>query len=393
MRVGIDARFYGPVGKGLGRYTQEIVDNIININREDQSSDFTYVVFLSSVNYDSFEIKEGDNVEKVKTNCYWYTIKEQFYMPYYFYKAKLDLVHIPHFNVPVFCFKKFVVTIHDLILTRYPTRRASTKSALIYFLKNIAYRLVIKSALKRSEKIITVSNFSKQDIVNEFKIKADKIELTYEGVSSLEENKDNDFIQKLDNSEKSFIDNLPDKFIFYVGSAYPHKNLESLLNVFKRLKDEKNSLKLILVGKPDYFYNRLKEKAINLGVCSQDNTQNSNVIFSGYVSDRELKTLYKKAKAFIFPSLYEGFGLPPLEAISNDCLVLSSNKASLPEILGEGVVYFNPEDENDIYEIISKIYDDDLIVKLKEISKEFIKKYTWTKCARETKNIYLEAVK
>ncbi|MDA3802670.1 MAG: glycosyltransferase family 1 protein [Patescibacteria group bacterium] len=392
MRIGIDARFYGPVGKGLGRYTQEVVDNIIEQNRDDKSSNFTYVVFLSPANYDTLNVLEGDKVEKVKTNCPWYSVKEQIMMPYYLYKAKLDLVHIPHFNVPIFYFKKFVVTIHDLILTRYPTVRATTKSKLIYFLKNIAYHLVIKSALKRSEKIIAVSNFTKEDIIEEFDIKKDKIKVTYEGITNLSQEKDVKYLEKLELEEKSFLNKLPPNFIFYVGSAYPHKNLETLLNVFSKFKQENYPLKLVLAGKIDYFYKRLKEKAIDLKLYSKGDRENSKVIFAGHVSDKELQLLYQKAKAFIFPSLYEGFGLPPLEAISNNCLVLSSDKASLPEVIGDGAMYFDPENENDIYNKIKKIEDKELTKILKEKSTEFIKKYSWSKCASETRNIYLNSI-
>ncbi len=388
MRIGIDARFYGPIGKGLGRYTQEVVDNIIEINNEEKSSDFTYVVFLSKDNYDLLKNDKNNNVEKVMVNCHWYTLKEQILMPYYFYKANLDLLHIPHFNVPVLYFKKFVVTIHDLILTHFPTIKATTKSKLVYRFKNFAYKFIIRHALKNSSKIITVSKFTKDDIVKEFNIVPEKIIVTYEGVSFLNNDRDKDYLI----NESGNLKEIPNNFIFYVGSAYPHKNLERLLDVFDKYGDHLNGLKLILVGRIDYFYQRLIDAAIEKGLYKKNDYDNSKVIFLGHVSDMNLKSLYQRAKAFIFPSLYEGFGLPPLEAISNNCLVLCSDKASLPEVVGDGAIYFNPENIIDIYNAILKIDDSELKKNVLEKGKEFIQKYSWKECSIKTRDVYLSVL-
>ena len=173
MRIGIDARFYGPIGKGLGRYTQEVVDNIIKITSATGAS-FNFVIFLSPDNFDEF-VCEQANVEKVCLKMKWYSWQEQILMPFYIWRQKLDLMHYPHFNVPVLTPCKFVVTIHDLILTHFPARRATTLNPLVYRLKNLAYRLVISSAIKRAKKIITVSEFTKNDILEQFKVSADKI--------------------------------------------------------------------------------------------------------------------------------------------------------------------------------------------------------------------------
>ncbi len=388
MRIGIDARFYGPIGKGLGRYTQEVVDNIIKINKEEKSTDFTFVVFLSKDNYDLLTIDKNENVEKIIVDCRWYTLKEQIMMPYYFYKANLDLVHIPHFNVPFFYFKKFIVTIHDLILTHFPTIRATTKSKLIYRFKNIAYKFIIRHALRKSRKIIAVSNFTKDDIVKEFKINPEKIIVTHEGVSFLNSDRDKDYLI----NESNDLKDLPNNFILYVGSAYPHKNLERLLDVFDKYDSELKDLKLLLVGRIDYFYKRLINKAISKGLYIDNDNINSKVIFLGHVSDKNLKNLYQKAKAFIFPSLYEGFGLPPLEAISNNCLVLCSNKASLPEIVGNGAIYFNPESVIDIYDKILLIDDINLKEKILSEGNEFVKKYNWKECGLKTRDLYLSVL-
>jgi len=383
MRIGIDARFYGPVGKGLGRYTQEVVDNIIRIN-----DDLSYVVFLSPENFDEFAADGGD-VKKIKVSCPWYSWSEQIVFPFYLWREKLDLIHFPHFNVPILTPGKFIVTIHDLILTHFPTIRATTRSRLVYLLKDLAYRLVIFSALHRAQRIITVSRFTRDDIISRFRIKAEKIIVTYEGVANLSKGRDSLFVAKLDSQEALAQYHIPHNFLLYVGNAYPHKNLEVLLRVFSRLHARQSELHLVLVGKIDYFYERIQAVARSLNLWQSGNL-NSPVIFSGYVADAQLEIFYAEARAYIFPSLYEGFGLPPLEAMAKGCPVASSDRASLPEILGEAALYFKPDDEDDMLNKIKVVLaDDERRADLKQRGLAQVKKYNWWQCAYETLAVYL----
>ena len=392
MKIGIDARFYGPIGKGLGRYTQEVVDNIIKITDAAAGEVFEYIIFLSPANFDEFGA-DRPRVKKVKINCSWYSWKEQLLMPFYLGREKLDLIHFPHFNVPILTPGRFVVTIHDLILTHFPTVRATTHRPALYYLKNFAYRLVILIALKRAQKIITVSEFTKRDIIDKFRMKPERITVIYEGVANLTKGRDSLFVSKLDNREILAQYHLRQNFLLYVGNAYPHKNLEILLKVFSRLHGEYPDLRLVLVGKPDYFYERVRETARALNLWQKENI-NSPVIFPGYVPDAQLEILYLEARAYVFPSLYEGFGLPPLEAMAKGCPVLSSDRASLPEILGPAAVYFNPEDEADmIVKIKSVLTDKELRARLITDGLARAKKYNWWECARETLAVYQEALK
>jgi len=298
------------------------------------------------------------------------------------------LMHFPHFNVPIFVFNKFVVTIHDLILTHFPTRRATTLNPIVYRFKNFAYRLVISRAVKRAKKIITVSEFTKQDIVKQFGVKEEKIVVTYEGVANLAKGRDSLFVAKLDNQEILDQFHIPKNFLLYVGNAYPHKNLEMLLEVFADLRLKYPDLRLVLVGKEDFFYNRVQDKARALNIWQQGNI-NSPVIFPGYVSDAQLEIFYQEARVYVFPSLYEGFGLPPLEAMARQCPVASSDRASLPEILGEAALYFNPEDKNEMVEKIGRLLDDqELRQSLINKGLERVKKFSWWECANETLNVY-----
>jgi len=384
-RIGIDARFYGPLGKGLGRYTQEIVDNIINIDVDND-----YVIFLSPDNFDEFLIAPNNlsRVKKLKVNIRWYTLKEQLLFPFYLKKERLDLIHFPHFNVPIFIFNKFIVTVHDLILTKFPTVRATTLSPVIYKLKNLAYRLVIWLALKRSQKIITVSEFTKNDIIDQFHVSPSKIVVTYEGVANLAKGHDTLFVQKLDEEGTLERYKIKDNFLLYIGNAYPHKNLEGLVRVFFQVLKKCPHLRLVLVGKSDYFYERVKTYARSLNLY-QENQAESPIIFPGYVPDTELEVLFKRALFYVFPSLYEGFGLPPLEAMAKGCPVLSSNKSSMPEILGEAASYFNPESDTQMEAAIEAMLSSaDLREGLVHKGYEQAKKYNWWECAYVTYKIY-----
>ena len=392
MKIGIDARFYGPIGKGLGRYTQEVVDNVIKITNTGDAGEFEYVVFLSPSNFDEFDA-ERPGVKKVRLDCAWYGWKEQLLMPFYLWREKLDLIHFPHFNVPILTPGRFVVTIHDLILTHFPTVRATTRQHALYYFKNFAYRLVIFAALKRSRRIITVSEFTKQDIVLKFGIRPEKIVVTYEGVANLAKGRDSLFVSKLDNCEILAQYHIPQNFLLYVGNAYPHKNLEILLRAFGRLHAEYPDLRLVLVGKLDYFYERVRETARVLNLWQKENI-NSPVIFPGYVPDAQLEILYAEARVYVFPSLYEGFGLPPLEAMAKGCPVVSSDRASLPEILGSAAAYFNPEDETDMIVRVKEVLNDkELRAGMIERGLAQAKRYNWWECARETLAVYQEALK
>lgn len=387
MRIGIDARFYGPIGKGLGRYTQEVVDNIIKITSSNEGAVFNYVIFLSSENYDEFTSEE-ENIKKVKLNIGWYGFKEQILMPFYIYKENLDLMHFPHFNVPILTPVKFVVTIHDLILTHFPTIRATTLSPFKYKLKNFFYQLIISNAVLRSKKIITVSNFTKNDLIKQFKVKSEKIVVTYEGVANLAKGRDSLFIAKLNSQETLEKYHIPQNFLLYVGNAYPHKNLHFLLDVFSILHKKRSDLCLVLVGKNDYFYSKIREYAQRLNLW-QPNNLNNSVIFPGYVPDAQLEIMYQEARLYIFPSLYEGFGLPPLEAMARSCPVLSSDRSSLPEVLGEAALYFNPENIDDVLMKINLLLSDDVLRQdLIDQGIKQAKKYNWWECANETLDVY-----
>ena len=363
IRIGIDARLYGPKQTGPGRYVQKLIQNLEKIDLDNQ-----YIVFLRKENWNEYQPK-NKNFKKVLADCHWYTLKEQILMPFKIRQAKVNLMHFPHFNVPVFCFKPFVVTIHDLILKRFPTRRVSALESFSYWFKNLAYHLVIYSAVKRSKKIIAISNYTKKDILRYFNIDSEKIKVIYEGAPQEVFNSSNDDILKKHNISKPYL--------LYVGNAYPHKNLERLIVAFDRLN--KNGMQLVLAGRLDYFYKKIQKRFSGF----------KNIVFTDFILDKDLPILYQNASLYIFPSLCEGFGLPPLEAMSYQVPVVCSKATCLPEILGQAAIYFNPEDIEDMKEKIKLVLEDkELQEKLKLEGNKRIKKYSWIKMAKEVLEVY-----
>ena len=344
MRIGIDARFYGSLGKGLGRYTERLIESL-----EELDTTHEFFVFLRHENFDEYQPKSA-RFQKVLADYHWYGLAEQLCFPWLLMKYRLTLVHFPHFNVPVLYPGRFVVTIHDLILLRYPTVRNTTRLALGYWLKFVLYRLVIRLACFRARSVITVSRFTESDLLREFPFLLGKTRVTLEGanrscfVSSVA--KETELLERFglidsDMATSSLSQrDIIQPYFLYVGNAYPHKHLESIGEMAARFPE----YRFVLVGREDYFYRRLKRSF-----------EQPNLRFTGFLSDAEISVLYRHGLAYVFPSLYEGFGLPPLEAMSHGLPVVSSDRGSLPEVLGKAALYFDPENPDQFAEEISRV--------------------------------------
>ncbi len=372
MRILIDMRIYGPEPGGPGRYNQKLLENLIKIDKHNQ-----YILLFKEKPNNLPHLPMNFSIKTC--NCHWYSWKEQFILPFIIRKIKPDLVHFTHFNVPLFYNKKFIVTIHDLIMTKFPSRKTSTLNKLFFIIKRLAYKITIKHAVKKSQNIIAISQFTAQDIKKYFKLneqEAQKIKIVYNGV---------DF-PVVENNIKA---NLPSKYILYVGNAYPHKNLYFLIKTFKEFIKSHPEYYLVLVGNKNYFYEKVEDYAHRLFEY-----QKEKVIFAGFVPDNKLASYYEQAVAYVFPSLYEGFGLPPLEAMHFDTPVLSSNQSCLPEILGKAALYFDPKKQSDLLEKLEQIISDqNLRNKLKQLGQEQIKKYSWEKSTQTVLEIYENIIK
>ena len=346
MKIVIDARMYQE--SGVGRYIRNLTENLKKIDRKNE-----YIIF-------SPDIK-------------WYSIKEQIKLPKLLKSLKPDLVHFPHFNVPIFYQGKFIVTIHDLIHQHFKMQRATTHGKFIYKLKQIGYKKVFTNAIKKAAKILVPSNFVKNQLINDWGIDKKKIEVTYEAV-------DNNIATAVSTMKHGNLVEYP--YIFYVGNAHPHKNVEGLIKTFLKLKKDHKNLKLILAGHDHYFWQRIKKEY-----------QHSDIIYKDYVSDKELVELYKNALCFVMPSFEEGFGIPILEAMAMSCPVVSSNAGSLPEVGGDECLYFDPTNMTDMTNKISKIINDENL--RKNLIKKGLKRYklfSWKKLAKQTLEVYENSI-
>ena len=366
MRIGIDCRLWSTT---TGRHIRENVKQLAKIDRSNE-----YVLFFLPEDLHKFD--GPDNFKKVEVNIHWHTLEEQLKMPFILLKQNLDLVHIPYYNVPVFYPKKFVVTIHDLTILKVNTGRASTRPKLFYKFKKLGFRIAIWFAAYRSKKIFTVSEFVKQDIVKYFNVNKDKIVVTYNGAaeSLFKPASSEEISEALDEYS------IKEPYLFYVGNAHPHKNVESLIKAFGKVIEGQPNLNLVIGGKKDYFVKRLIKEF-------KDKPYFNKIIFTGFIDDKYLPAVYSGAEAFVFPSFSEGFGLMILEAFSCGTKVICSNVTSLPEIGGDAAYYFNPEDTDDMAESIIKALGDNSEEKTK-LGFERAKKFTWEDSAKKILDTY-----
>ncbi|MDD2823021.1 MAG: glycosyltransferase family 1 protein [Candidatus Daviesbacteria bacterium] len=369
MKIVIDARLWSE--SGLGRYIRNLVQELSKADLENK-----YYILLLKKDFDNVNLS-NQNFEKVLADFKWYSLSEQIKLPKLLNSLKPDLVHFPHFNVPILYRGKFIVTIHDLIHQHYKTRKASTHNIILYHFKNFSYKKVFGFAVNHSIKIITPSVFVKKQLIDEWKIAADKIEVTPEGV----DNSIIDLVKQVDSGDFQKVSHkfgINKPYLFYVGNAQPHKNISNLIKSFIQIKNKFSQYSLVLSG-PEHYFWRLLEKENKV----------KDVIFTGHLSERELVALYKNAQVFIMPSFEEGFGLPILEAMACRVPVLSSNAASLPEVGGEAAIYFNPGDTTDIFEKTSKLLEDSKLRKelIKKGEKRF-REFSWKKLTRETLDVY-----
>ena len=370
MKVGIDARMYGISTGGIGRYVQKLIENLEKIDSQNE-----YVIFLRRDNWDEY-VPTAGNFRKVLADVYWYGWREQIFLPKKFNKERLDLMHFPHWNVPLFYRGDFVVTIHDLLLRRYPTREASTLGPVGYFFKNLAYRIVSGWAAKRAKKILTVSQSAANDIVQLLRIPKEKVVATYLAPSvevAIEKERARQYV-----CEKF---GLEGEYGLYVGVAFPHKNLERLVRLWPEVLKKIPKATLVLAGKENFFY-----KKINRIIQEEGIPQTKYINFP---ADTDLPFLFSAARLYIMPSLFEGFGVPPLDALVCGAPVVSSNTTSMPEVLGEAALYFNPENESEMVDMIVRGWTDENVrYEILQNAPAELAKFSYQKMAEDTFSVY-----
>jgi glycosyltransferase involved in cell wall biosynthesis len=369
MKIAIDARFFGPEGTGIGKYTEKLLENLEEIDHENQ-----YFVILKKSNFHLFNPK-GENFEKIMVDAHWYSPKEQVFVPAVLTRIGPDLVHFPHFNIPFLYPGKVVVTIHDLTMSEFKGASSTIRSKPVYLFKRAVYELTINQAIKRARRIFAPSNFTKNKLIKRFSLNSEKIIVTYEAADDVFVRAGREKVTEGREKQILATYGIKKPFILYVGNAYPFKNLDRLLEALSFVG---KNVKLVYAASRNVFVDRLMQKAKEVGVSDR-------VVLTGFVPIEDLATLYRLAEAFVFPSLAEGFGLSGLEAMACGCPVICSNINVLKEVYGQAATFFNPKKPKEIADKIQLIMkNEELKIKQKKLGFEQVKKYSWKKLAEET---------
>lgn len=372
-RVVIDARMYGLEHAGIGRYVMNLLRNF-----QFSNSNFQFILLVKRERLEKIKNELGPNFEYFPVRSRHYSLAEQVELPLVLKKINPDLVHFPHFNIPVLWPKKFVVTIHDLIKHYFRGKETTTKASWCYWPKYWSYRLLVNLALKRATVIFTPSHYWRKKLITDFGVNEEKIIVTYEAVDPLFLNLAKN---QLPETREKF--HLRGPFLIYTGSVYPHKNITRLLLALKMVP----KVKLVIACSRSVFTERLGKLVDHLGLGPR-------VIFLGFIQDQDLVGLYQQTIALVQPSLMEGFGLTGLEAMAVGCPVLAARASCLPEIYASAALYFDPLNPNDLAEKIRMVLADQRLRKnLINQGRLQVKKYSWQKTAQETLAGYLTALK
>lgn len=366
IRIAIDARLIAQTG--VGRYIRNLIREL-SINDTHNE----YVVFVRKADAHFIELP-NTRWKKIIADVPWHSIAEQFVMPFMYLAARVDIVHVPYFTAPVLYPGKFILTIHDLTILHLSTGRATTLPYWFYKLRRAGYAIILHLGIRRASKILTVSETTREDIAHHFPSSLTKIVVAYEGVDTTLAGSD---------TEKSLPVRSP--YFLYVGNAYPHKNLELLVDAYADfIKKNTGTVKLVMAGKDDYFYTRLRTYVTSKGLSD-------SVVFTGHIQDTELSSLYRFALALVFPSLSEGFGLPALEALSFGCPILVSDIGVFREILPKGTVFLDPNNPDDWTRAFENIAAKRKTLQANtpdEGVRTYLKKFSWRTLARVTRTTY-----
>jgi len=378
-KIVIDARFLATHHGGLARYSKELVKTLVTMetgvnwkiiarDNEEFPPDLKAAVD-----------KAKDQIEVIGTPIAHYSLSEQTEFLKLLNEFDADLVHFTNFNHPVRYRKPFVVTVHDLTLGQFSTGNSWLKVKL--------YNYVVKKASEKARLVFTVSEFSKKMITRTYGIPPSRIMVTYNGI-------DHERFRPISNTrllqQVARDYKISKQFILYVGQWAEHKNLVRLLEAFQKVCSKveyRDKYELVIVGRSRQYYQGIKDKIAELGLKKE-------VVLPGFVDDEDLPILYNSARLFAFPSLMEGFGIPPLEAMACGVPVVSSDATSLPEVLEKAVLYFDPKNIDEIEDALIKGLTD---AKLREslVAKGLkqAQKYSWEETAKKTLEGYEKAIK
>lgn len=369
MRISIDANEANVENRvGISEFAYQILVKLYNIRKEGKNNHY-YQILLKS-DPQAFLPQETSwwQYKKIGPKKLW----TQIGLPFYLYTNKrksdviLTLTHYAPRKSPI----PTIVSVMDLSFLHYPET----------FNKNDLYQLTrwTKYSVEKAKAVITISQSSKNDIIKYYRVPKDRIKVVHLGLKELSMNTSNSDLSDFGISKK---------IILYVGTLQPRKNISRLIEAYSLLPDKiKSEHQLVIVGKKGWMYQQILKSPEKYGVTK-------DVLFLDYVSDQDLPLFYKKAEIFVLPSLYEGFGLPILEAMKYGCPVVTSNVSSMPEAGGDSALYFDPEDTKDMSsKIESVLTDKKLRDDMIEKGYQHIKKFTWEKAAEEVLEVVEQTI-
>lgn len=357
---------------GVGCYTRNLLNELNILSSQDKFSILRMTEKRRVIN----EIKKRAGIAHF-FRAIKHTLWEQVYLPFFLFASGTSVFHSPAFICPIIKTCPTIVTIHDMAYFLYPDKFVGTYRLYLKFWIPLSARI--------SDKIITDSACSKRDIVRLLKIPESKVEVVYLG-------KNENFIPITDTS---IIENykrvtaLPDNFLLYVGTLEPRKNITGLLKAYRIFKNKWPDLdyNLVIAGEKGWMYEEIFKLAEDLGL-------KDNIKFLGYISDNDLPLLYNCARLFVYPSLYEGFGLPPLEAMACGIPVITSNSSSLPEIVSGVGIMVDPHDAEALAQAMSKVLTDKKQYQtMVENGLKKAKEFSWKNTAHKTIAIYQDVLK
>jgi glycosyltransferase involved in cell wall biosynthesis len=366
VRVGIDGRYIADHYPGIGRYTYNLAARLPEL-----APDTGFVLFhnprLLNTRYDLERLALNPNLRLLPVDVSPRSLQEQYRLRSLARDLSLDLLHSPYYVLPYWLDCPSVVTMYDLIPLLYPQHLPHRWTAWIF-------RATASLAVRRAKHLIAISESTKRDLVRLLSAPESKITVTPLAA-------DQRFLpldrQEWQNAISAY--GLPERYILYLGINKPHKNLPFVVQVFHELRTD---AKLVLAGKEDPRYPQVREEARRLRLGER-------VVFLGDVPEKDLSPIYNGAEVFVFPSLYEGFGLPVLEAMACGTPVVCSNSSSLPEIVGNAAISLDPADTGAWVAALTEVLEsEELRAELRKRGLEQAERFSWQKTARDTLDVY-----
>ncbi len=362
-----------PMAKsGVGFYVLNLLNALAKMDSDD-----TYYIYTKKEDQSLVAHNACFNIIPCSTNNRLLRLGwEQIFLPRYIAQHKLDVFHSPHYTVPFRSKVPTVATFHDMTFFTHP--EVHEKSKVLFF------RQMIPLAAEQANAVIAVSQSTKRDMVRLLDVPESKIHVVYEGIDS-SQYRPVEQDQRMNQIKMEY--NLPDQFIFFVGTLEPRKNIDGTIRAFKQVCDEiGRQYGLVVTGAKGWNYHSLFTLVQELGL-------EENVTFTGYVREEDLPYLFSTASVFVYPSFYEGFGIPPLEAMACGTPVVASNVSSLPEVIGDAGLLVDPTKDNEIAEAVLQILtSEDLSKKLSTAGLARAQLFSWQKAARETIEVYESVV-